>query len=302
MYSKITDDVIDALQHCRLKAYFHLRGERGTQSGYEKLLVEQQANLQPKAIEKIRRDYSESEVATDLNLSAVNLREGTALILGACLEDDHYAVHFDALRRIDGPSALGSFRYEPVLFCAAPRVRAPDRQQLATRAVLLARIQGTLPNGGTVYLGRDSARTSIRFGSTLTTAENLLRDAERLQCAEAPPKLLLNDHCRICAFRDRCHDQAIREDNLTLLRGIGEKTIKRYARRGILTLTQLSHTFRPRRRGKRADIPLTQRDHALHALAIRDQTIYVLGAPKFQRRRYVSILIWRAMPRKDSFI
>jgi predicted RecB family nuclease len=166
-----------------------------------------------------------------------------------------------------------------VLFCAASRVRALDRQQLATRAVLLARIQGTLPSGGTVYLGRSGARTSIRFGSNLTTAENILRDAERLQRAEVPPKLLLNDRCRICPFRDRCRDQAIREDNLSLLRGVGEKAIKRYARQVILTLTQLAHTFRPRRRGERADTALTRRDHALHALAIRDRTIYVLGGP-----------------------
>jgi transposase IS66 family protein/RNase H-like protein len=48
----------------------------------------------------------------------------------------------------------------------------------------------------------------------------------------------------------------------------------------VLTLTQLAHTFRPRRRGKRADAPPKLRDHALHALAIRDQTIYVFGAPK----------------------
>ena len=46
MASRITDDVIDALQHCRLKAYFQLRGEQGTPSGYEKLLVEQRAKLE----------------------------------------------------------------------------------------------------------------------------------------------------------------------------------------------------------------------------------------------------------------
>lgn len=116
----------------------------------------------------------------------------------------------------------------------------------------------------------------------MAAAENLLKEAERVQRAEVPPKLLLNDHCRICTFRDRCRNQAIGEDNLSLLRGIGEKTIKRYARKGILTLTQLAHTFRPRRRGKRAKVPLNRRDHALHALAIRDKTIYVLGAPELQ--------------------
>jgi predicted RecB family nuclease len=146
-------------------------------------------------------------------------------------------------------------------------------------------------SGGTIYLGRDGARTSIRFGSNLTKAENLLRDAERLQRADVPPKLLLNDHCRICAFRDRCRDKAIREDNLSLLRGIGEKTIKRYARKGILTLTQLAHTFRPRRRGKRADTPLTQRDHALHALAIATKQSTYWAPPQFQRRQCVSMLI-----------
>jgi predicted RecB family nuclease len=279
MPSRITDDVIGALQHCRLKAYFQLRGEQGTLSGYEKLLVEQRANLKPAIIEKIRREYGQAEMANDLNLSAASLRKRASFVLGALLEDDRYAVHFDALRKIDGLSALGDFQYEPVLFCAAPLVRALDRQQLATRAVLLGRLQGALPSGGTVYLGRNGARTNIRFGSALTAAETLLRDAERLQRADAPPKLLLNDHCRICAFRNRCRDQAIREDNLSLLRGIGEKTIKRYARKGILTLTQLAHTFRPRRRGKRADTPLTRRDHALHALAIRDKTIYVFGSP-----------------------
>ena len=280
MSSRITDAVIEAMQHCRLKAYFLLRGEKGIQSSYEKLLVEQRANLQPKTIEKIRYEYRDTEVATDLDLSLDNLRKGTPFILIARLENDSHSVLFDGLRKIDGSSTLGDFRYEPVMFCPARRVRASDRQQLAARAVLLARVQGALPGGGVVYLGHNSARTGIQFGPALTLAENLLRDAQRLQRAETPPKLLLNDHCRICAFRDRCRNQAIREDNLSLLRGIGKKTIKRCARNGVLTLTQLAHTFRPRRHGKRAEVPPKLRNHALHALAIRDQTIYVLGAPK----------------------
>jgi predicted RecB family nuclease len=279
MACRITDDVINALQHCRLKAFFQLRGEAGAQCGYEKLLIEQRANAQRNAIEKIRREYSKAEVATDLDLSVANLRKGVAFILNARLDDDRHAVVFDALRKTDGSSMLGDFQYQPVIFCATRRVRVSDRQQLAARAVLLARVQGALPDGGVVYLGHDSARTGIRFGPTLAAAETLLRDAERLQRAESPPKLQLNDHCRICEFRDRCRDHAIRQDNLSLLRGVGEKTVKRYARKGVLTLTQLAHTFRPRRRGKRADAPLRLRDHALHALAIRDQTIYVLGAP-----------------------
>jgi hypothetical protein len=78
MACRITDDVVNALQHCRLKAFFQLRGEAGAQCGYEKLLVEQRANAQRNAIEKIRREYSKAEVATDLKLSVADLRKGAA--------------------------------------------------------------------------------------------------------------------------------------------------------------------------------------------------------------------------------
>jgi predicted RecB family nuclease len=192
MCSRITDDVIDALQHCRLKAYFQLRGEQGAQSAYEKMVTEQRADLQLKAIEKIRRENSETEVTTDLSLSVVNLCKGSPIILDARLEDDRYAVHFDGLRRMDGPSALGDFRYEPVLFCPTRLLRASDRQRLAVRAFLLARVQGVLPRGGIVYLGRESARAGIRFGSALTAAGNLLKGgravAARRGLAEAGAK------------------------------------------------------------------------------------------------------------------
>jgi len=218
-------------------------------------------------------------VATDLSLSIANLRKGASFIIGARLEDDRYALHFDAVRKISGPSTLGDFRYEPVMFCSARRFRASARQQLTARAILLARVQGALPRGGIVYLGHDSARTGIRFGAALVAAENLLRDAERLQRSDTRPKLLLNDHCRICAFCDRCRDQAISEDNLSLLHGISEKRLKKYERKGLLTLTQLAHTFRPRRSGMRSEHSPKQRDYSLQALAIRDKTTYVLGTP-----------------------
>lgn len=110
MSSKITGEVIDALQHCRLKGYFQLHGEQGIQSGYEKLLIEQRANLQPKAIEKIRRDYRETELVTNLSLSVSDLRKGAAFILGACLQDDRYAVHFDALRKIGDAKRVDLFK------------------------------------------------------------------------------------------------------------------------------------------------------------------------------------------------
>ena len=107
MVCRITDDIINALQHCRLKAYFQLHGEAGSPCGYEKLVIEQRANVQRKAIEKIQRQYSKTELATDLDVSVANLRKRTPFILGARLADDRHSVFFDGLRKTDVHVARG---------------------------------------------------------------------------------------------------------------------------------------------------------------------------------------------------
>ena len=91
--------------------------------------------------------------------------------------------------------------------------------------------------------------------------------------------MILIDHCQVCEFRERCHQQAIAEDNLSLLRGVGPMELKKYTKKGILTVTQLAHTFRPRRKGKRSQ-QRTPHYHALQAMAVRDNTLYLFGTPE----------------------
>lgn len=77
-----------------------------------------------------------------------------------------------------------------------------------------------------------------------------MQEVRALQATHTPPRLLLNSHCQTCEFRQRCHAEAMAKDDLSLLRGMGEKEISKYNKRGIFTLTQLSCTFRPRKRSK----------------------------------------------------
>ena len=281
----ISRAVLDAMQHCRLKAHLRLSGEEGTKSDFETLLIEARQDARTRAIGKIRRLYANGEMLTDVVLSRAVLRQGNPFILGGHYQDDSHAIEFDGLKKVDGPSILGEFHYQPALFSEADRARRSDRNSLAMLAALLARIQGTVPSSGIVFLGPSCAMTTIGLGAAFRPAVDLLRHAERMHGVAARPKLLLNDHCPICEFRDRCRAQAIAEDNLSLLRALHENAIKSYARKGLLTLTQLAHTFRPRRRGKRSERPLKLRDHTLHALAIRDKTIYVLGSPEVPTAR-----------------
>ena len=158
-----------------------------------------------------------------------------------------------------------------MLFHEGQKVRKEQRLLLEVYGLLLSRLQGNA--GQRNRLARQGVQGHEgTAGRGLRKAERLLRELQYLRVA-VPPRLLLNDHCQVCEFRKRCHEQAVQEDNLSLLRGIGEKEVKGHARKGILTLTQLAHMFRPRRRGKRAVRKTHHRYHALQALAIRDKRI-----------------------------
>ena len=72
--------------------------------------------------------------------------------------------------------------------------------------------------------------------------------------AESPPRLILNDHCQVCEFRQRCHDQAVQEDNISLLRGMGEKEIKKLCQEGHLHRHPAVLHVPPQEEGRRAEV------------------------------------------------
>ena len=153
-------------------------------------------------------------------------------MLDANLEDDQFSLTFDGLKRVDGPSKLGDFHYVPMLFHEGRKVGKEQRLRLEIYGLLLFRLQGQMPSSGIIWHGRECRTTKVRLNGDLRKTERLLREVKEMVNAQSPPKLILNDHCQICEFRQRCHEQAVQEDNISLLRGISEKEIKKYARKG----------------------------------------------------------------------
>ena len=115
------------------------------------------------------------------------------------------------------------------------RVGKQQRFLLELYGLLLSRLQGQMPSSGIIWHGKECRTTRVRLNADLRRTERLLREVKEMVGAESPPRLILNDHCQVCEFRQRCHDQAVKEDNISLLRGMGEKEVKSYARKGIFT-------------------------------------------------------------------
>jgi predicted RecB family nuclease len=290
MTAKITSDVLKGYLSCKYKGYLKQAGEYGNRSDYETMLMERREAIRLRATDQILSQHGEDAVARNVLLTVAALKRGPLFVLNAALEDEVVSLHLDGLKRVDGPSKLGDFHYIPVLFHEEEPIRKEQKRLLEVYGLLLARMQGRTPTCGVVWHGKICKAAQVRLSTDPRKTEQLLWELQQMQTDE-PPRLLLNDHCPVCEFRRRCHEQAVREDNLSLLRGMGEKEVKGLARKGILTLIQLAHTFRPRRKGKRAIRKAHLRYHALQALAIRDRRIYVFGTPELPGNSPVKIYL-----------
>jgi predicted RecB family nuclease len=225
MATKITRDILESSLNCKYKGYLKLAGQQGTRSDYALLLAESRDAVRRQAIEKILARYPEEEVEQDVILTPAALKRGAAFLLNATLEDESVSLAFDGLKRVPGPSKLGNFHYVPVLFFEGRQVHKQQRALVDVYGLLLSRLQGRVPSSGIIGHGKECRATQVRLAPDPRKSERLLEDLCQMPTDEAPPRLVLNDHCQVCEFRQRCHELAVREDSLSLLRGLGEKEV-----------------------------------------------------------------------------
>jgi predicted RecB family nuclease len=181
---------------------------------------------------------------------------------------------------MDGASKLGEHHYLPVLYVHGDKVGQREKTVLALGGLALARVQGLRPAVGLIVRGPAARLRKVHLDAKLYRhAEQILDEMKRFQAGSQPPRLMLNKHCQMCEFRQQCRQKAEEADDISLLSGVGEKELKRYNRKGIFTLTQLSCTFRPRKRGKRVKRSDHPRYAALQAVAIREKKVHVYGTP-----------------------
>src|SRR5271165_6502539 len=123
-------------------------------------------------------------------------------------------------------------------------------------------------------------KLEVKTSALTNEVRKVTENIAALMSSRSAPDLVLNRHCVECEFRARCRQRAAGKDDLSLLRGMTEKERKNLHRKGIFTVTQLSYTFRPRRKAKRLAGSHEKYHHSIRALAIRDRKIYIVGSPE----------------------
>ena len=171
------------------------------------------------------------------------MRGGIDRIVQAPLAGGNWAGRADVLVRVDRPSALGPWCYEPLDTKLARDTRGGAILQLCAYASMLEALQGAAPESIHVVAPGDPFRTSTYRLAEYAAYYRRLRGAleERVAAEEAPatyPDPVA--HCEICRWRVRCDAHRCRDDHLSLVANIRSGQIRQFQDWAIHTVEALA--------------------------------------------------------------
>jgi predicted RecB family nuclease len=280
MTRTITSDLVEAYSHCPRKAFLLIAGPGPNPGPHDyELVVRDQAEANRHAHRVRLAEAGEVVPFGGLN----DLAAGREVLGEAELTAGGLHALCDFLTKVNESSRLGPFSYEAVKVIGTCRASWPDALGLAFQGLVLGEVQGHLPTSGTLVLLGDLP-SKVKLAAKYTEVRRIvetLRAWVKAPASDAPP-VMLNKHCPSCPFRDACLQQAEKEDNLSLLDRMTPKLMRKYHDKGIFTVRQLSHIYKPRRSRKKAKRQV-RHSLELQALAIRTGKIHVEHLPELPR-------------------
>ena len=213
------------------------------------LLAVEVAARTPETPRSSRREEAPSKNA-ESNQSLVT---SAATASDSALRAPHFA--FDsclhAVERVPAEGRGKAVQFIPIRFISFNKLTKDDKLLLAFDAFVLGQALGRDSAVGKLIHGDDHATLKVKTSALASEVRKQLAKMAKLLSSPTPPDLVLNRHCGQCEFQSRCRQKALETDDLSLLGGMNAKERQKLRSKGIFTVTQLSYTFRPRRRPKR---------------------------------------------------
>lgn len=208
---KITEKVFHDFLHCAQKTYLLLKGESGQKSDYEIL----QNELHDAYVQNIYGNgayVGHLPMSVEFVLGSVSGRE---LLRDIQLDYEDISVLCDGIIKNAGETTHAGYFYSPVIFSHKFKIGEEDRYILAFRAWILEKTQNHHLEFGEIIYGNPCKRSKVKVTRYVNEIGRLIDQLRG--CLSNSPKLILNKHCQICEFKEKCHEKAIKEDNLSLL-------------------------------------------------------------------------------------
>ena len=297
----ITTSLFDAALKCSTKCFLRSLGETGKGNAYANWVGNQTASYRGTGIKGLTAGAARDELIVRApgseNLNTAEWRLAVDVMAHAQnLESSLHAVERVPVNARGQPTQI-----IPIRFIFTNKLTRDDKLLLVFDGLVLSEMVGREINFGKIIHGDNYAALKVRTSVLTSEVRKLTRKIAILLSSNLPPDLVLNRHCAECEFQAHCRRKAIEKDDLSLLSGMTEKERKKFNSKGIFTATQLSHTFRPRRRPKRLAAEREKYHHSLKALAIREHKIHIVGSPELKIEGTPVFLDVEGLPDPDFY-
>jgi predicted RecB family nuclease len=195
----------------------------------------------------IETDASEEGLGAAVAATAAAMRAGAPMIYQAAFLNGPWMGYADFLTRIDEPSELGDWSYQPLDTKYARSVKPYFVIQLCSYAELIDEVQGGPPQQLDLILG-DRSRHSLRFDEFHSYYRRLKAGflaAMELRNGETYP--LPVEHCEVCEWAQPCEERRIADDHLSQVANLGRAQTIKFEGEGIATVADLASTEPDRR-------------------------------------------------------
>jgi predicted RecB family nuclease len=282
---KITPDVFEAYLKCPTKCWLKATAEPSAGNTYADWVKAQNASCRATGTARLVAGFPNDEVARSPereNVKAAKWRLAFNLVVQAQMDSCVLESDLHAVERLPAEGRGKPAQFIPIRFVFTNKLGKDDKLMLAFDAFALSKSLGREISLGKIIHRDDHATMKVKTSALAGEIRKHLDKIAALLSSPAPPDLVLNRHCSECEFQARCRKIAIEKDDLSLLGGMSAKERQKLRSKGIFTVTQLSYTFRPRRRPKKLRDKREKYHHSLKALAIREKKIHIVGSPELK--------------------
>ena len=297
----ITTDLIEAYLKCPTKCFLLSHGEVGTGNAYADWARTKSTSFRREGIGRliagVAADKSVTSTSATENLSVAQWR--LAIDFEARSQNLQSACH--AVERIPSRGRERAAQFIPIRYVPRNKPTRDDKLLVAFAGLVLSEMLDRTIDRGRIIYGDHCATLRVKTSVLTDEIRRVIKKVGRLLASPAPPDLVLNRPCAECEEKIPGRQRAIDQDDLSLLGSKTEKERAKVNSRGIFTVTQLSYTFRPRRRPKELKDKREKYHHSLKARAIREGKIYIVGGPKLKIEGTPVYLDVEGLPDRDFY-
>ena len=298
---RITSHLYEAYLKCPTKCFLRAHDEMPARSQYADWVRTQNALFASEGSQRLMQETEGGECVCGDHAAGNVKSPKWRLAVNFCASAENLESTIHAVEHVPSQGRSEPARFLPIRFIYTDKLSRDDRLLLAFDGLVLSEMLGREVSHGKIIHGNSHAKLNVKTSALAVEVGKHVAEIAELLSNPSPPDLILIPHCTECEFQALCRQKALERDDLSLLSGMTAKERKKFHDKGIFTVTQLSYTFRPRRRPKRLRDKREKYNHSLRALAIRQKKIHLVGSPEVSIEGTPVYLDVEGLPDRDFY-